>query len=165
MIILIFYCHDIIKHQSAESYLSDRCVLLEEHETGCSRMDGGLGQNLQRPEAHLKAGHMTVTAKSAHGALEARRRFLAGEKNCALGLTASRAGSCSRPRSATCSSLEAGRFTLHSNATPTLLLRFCEKKSRRGRGTFNRVRFTLRTSLRRRSAVLPAATGGTGPQR
>lgn len=42
-------------------------------------------------------------------------------------LTASRAGSCSRPCSVTFSSLEAGRLTLHSNATPTLLLRFCTK--------------------------------------
>lgn len=139
------------------SYLSDRFVLLEEHETGRSRMDGGLGQNLQRPEAHLKAGHMTKITHTE--LLEVRCCF------CSSGLTASRAGSCSRPWSTTCSSLEAGRFTVHSTATPTLLLRFCtKKKSRRRGGTLNRVRLALHTSLRRRWAVLPAATGGTGPQ-
>lgn len=36
------------------SYLSDRCVLLEEHGTGCFQLDGGRHQNLQGPEAHLK---------------------------------------------------------------------------------------------------------------
>lgn len=74
-------------------------------------------------------------------------------------LTASRAGSWSLPLSVTFSSLEAGRFRRHWTGRLPLLLWFC-----RTFRNFNGVWTSWDELSVKRSSVLPAETGETGPQ-